>query len=93
MVLGFYLLQEGLAHISHPNFVFFVEFPSWLTYLAGAAIILTIPSLAISFFSIRRNLPVPLWTIITTVLAIILIGVEVGVVGPSEVLTIINPNW
>jgi hypothetical protein len=91
--LDMYLLQEGLAHISQPNVSFFVDFPAWLTYVTAAAVLLTIPSLAIAYISLRHRVPVTRWAVVTTALAIILTGLVVRQVGTDDVLTIINPNW
>ena len=94
LVLAFYFLQEGMAqHGAAPSVKFYVDFPDWLTYLAGAATVLLMPNFAINALVLRRNLQPRRWVWLTTAIAIALLATVTIVIGPRDVLTIINPNW
>jgi hypothetical protein len=57
------------------------------------AVLVLLPNLAVGFFVILRGLPVRRWFYVTTGIAAVLLGIAVAVLGPHDVLTIINPNW
>lgn len=94
LILAFYFLQEGMAQrAAGPTVEFFVEFPHWLVYPAGAAALVLLPNFAVNILTLLRDLPPRRWVWLTTGLAVVLLAVVTVVLGVDDVLTVINPNW
>jgi hypothetical protein len=92
LTLALFFIQEGSAQKLHSGVHFFVTFPTKLLPLCYLAALLTLPNLAILFFTTLRRLRKRIWPVVTTVLAVVLVGIVVVKLGPGGVLTVIDPN-
>lgn len=92
IVLALYLIQEGEAQRARPDVPFFVHFPITFLPLAYAALILLVTNLALVFFVVLRGLRRRRWPWVTTLLAIVCLGIIVAQIGFGGVYTIIHPT-
>jgi len=91
LALALYLLQEGRAQQASPNISFFVDFPTKLLPLGYLALGTAIANFSILAITAWRRLPKRRWPFVTTLLAVIALGVIVAELGVGNVRAIIDP--